>query len=518
MNRVALYCRLSEEDRCKASSAEDSNSIKNQKALLLQYAAKNHWDVYDIYSDDDYGGADRTRPAFNRMIADAQAHKFDIILCKSQSRFSREVEVIEKYLHRLFPLWGIRFLSLIDHSDSMNEENHILRQMNSIMDEKYLSDLSKNIRTVLTCRRKAGFHIGSFAPYGYQKDPDQKGHLLIDAEAAAIVQEIFTLFAQGCGKTAIARLLNDNGIPNPTEYKRLQGLHYQQPKQKNSTLWSYSAIAGILKNECYIGNMVQGKYGSVSYKTKQNKPRPKEDWYRVEGTHQAIIEKGLWEQVQKMLVEKAKPFSCGTLGLFARKARCAACGYTLRSTKSHGRYYLQCPNRHISKNACVGAFLSVKRLEQLVLAEWNTLSALYLNTEELEKKLDVCSNLEQQKNNLQKTLLAYRKKTETIQKAIRSLYLDKIQGILSDETYLDFFQQFSAEKQQLETQIQATEQKIQALEEHLSHGDNRRAILEKYLPLSHLTREMVEILVDYVVVGKRIPGTRDVPIEIHWNF
>ena len=324
--RAAIYCRLSEEDKGKGSAENDSNSIQNQRALLTEYAHSHGWEIYEIYIDDDYSGADRSRPAFKRMLHAAEEKRFDIILCKTQSRFSRELEVVERYINRLLPQWGIRFLSLVDNADSANEDNLLLRQINGIMDEHYLAELSKNIRSVLTHRRKSGFHIGSFALYGYKKNPDRRGHLLIDEEAAAVVREVFTLFSQGYGKTAIARMLNERGIPNPTEYKRLQGIRYRQPKGKGSTLWKYFAISNMLTNEIYIGNMVQGKYGSISYKTKQNKPRPKEEWIRTEGTHEPIIEQELWERVQKMLAERAKPFPSGTIGLFARKARCAECG------------------------------------------------------------------------------------------------------------------------------------------------------------------------------------------------
>ena len=334
--RAAIYCRLSEEDKGKGSAENDSNSIQNQRALLTEYAHSHGWEIYEIYIDDDYSGADRSRPAFKRMLHAAEEKRFDIILCKTQSRFSRELEVVERYINRLLPQWGIRFLSLVDNADSANEDNLLLRQINGIMDEHYLAELSKNIRSVLTHRRKNGFHIGSFALYGYRKNPDRRGHLLIDEEAAAVVREVFTLFSQGYGKTAIARMLNERGIPNPTEYKRLQGIRYRQPKGKGSTLWKYFAISNMLTNEIYIGNMVQGKYGSVSYKTKQNKPRPKEEWIRTEGTHEPIIEQELWERVQKMLAERAKPFPSGAIGLFARKARCAECGYTLRSSKTKG--------------------------------------------------------------------------------------------------------------------------------------------------------------------------------------
>lgn len=275
MEKAAIYCRLSEEDHSKKHKTEDSGSIRNQKALLLEYSIRQGWEVYDIYSDDNYTGSDRNRPEFTRLLNDAKAHRFDIILCKSQSRFTRELELVEKYINGLFPLWRIRFVSLVDNADTANRGNKKSRQINGLVNEWYLEDMSENIRSVLTNRRKSGFHIGAFALYGYKKDPEQKGHLLVDAEAAATVREIFTLFSQGYGKTAIARMLNDRGIPNPTEYKRLHGLRYQQPKRKNSTLWKYSAISDMLTNEMYIGNMVQGKYGSVSFKTKQNKPRPR---------------------------------------------------------------------------------------------------------------------------------------------------------------------------------------------------------------------------------------------------
>ena len=359
MPKAAIYCRLSEEDRNKRSETDDSSSIQNQKSMLLQYALAQGWEVYSLYSDDDYTGSDRNRPEFQRLLRDAEQRKFDIVLCKTQSRFTRELELVEKYIHGLFPVWGIRFVSIVDNADTANKGNKKSRQINGLVNEWYLEDMSENIRSVLTNRRQNGFHIGAFALYGYKKDPERKGRLIIDEEAAAIVREVFTLFSQGHGKTAIARTLNDRGVPNPTEYKRLHGLRYRQPGQKNSTLWKYCTISDLLVNEIYIGNMVQGRYGSVSYKSKQNRPRPKSRWYRVEGTHEAIIDRGLWERVQAMIAQRAKPFETGNIGLFARKVRCAGCGYAMRSSQNRGRYYLQCSTRHVSKDACAGAFISV---------------------------------------------------------------------------------------------------------------------------------------------------------------
>ncbi len=516
--KAAIYCRLSEEDRNKQNETDDSGSIKNQKAMLVGYAMEKGWEIYNIYSDDDYTGADRRRPEFNRLLNDAEQHKFDIVLCKTQSRFTRELELVEKYIHGLFPFWGIRFVSIVDNADTANKGNKKSRQINGLVNEWYLEDMSDNIKSVLTNRRQNGFHIGAFALYGYKKDPDQKGHLIIDEEAAAVVREVFTLYAQGYGKTAIARMLNDRGIPNPTEYKRLHGLRYQQPKTKNSTLWKYFAISDMLTNEMYIGNMVQGKYGSVSYKTKENKPRPKELWYRVEGTHEPIIDMDLWNRVQRLIAEKAKPFNVGTVGLFARKARCAYCGYVMRSSKKGEERYLKCPEHHVSKDSCIGSFISVDKLERMVIDEINRLSAEYLDKDELAQKAEFCNSLSEQRQSLLTELAAYEKKLAEYAKGLRELYMDKVSGVVSADDFAILSKDMTAQKERLEKAIACTKNEISAVDGKIKAGDNRRELIEQYTNLTRLSRDIVEVMIDYISVGRRIPGTRDVPIEIHWNF
>ena len=386
------------------------------------------------------------------------------------------------------------------------------------MNEWYLEDMSENIKSVLTDRRKNGHHIGAFALYGYKKDPDIKGHLLVDEEAARVVREVFTLFSKGYGKTAIARMLNDRGIPNPTEYKRQKGLRYKQPEGRNSTLWKYFNISDMLANEMYIGNMVQGKYGSVSYKTKQNKPRPKDQWYRVEGTHEPVIDRELWDRVQVMLEQRAKPFIVGTIGLFARKARCMNCGYVMASQKSRGKYYLRCSSRHVAQNACIGSFISVDKLERAVLDELNQLSEAYLDKDELERNVIFHNNLIEKKEALECQIATYQKRIAEYTKGIRELYLDKVRGILSEQDYLDLSKDFSKEKERLETLVTDIRNRLEVIERKMITGDNRRQMIEQYIDMEHLDREMVEKLIDYIQIGKKDPVTKEIPIEIHWNF
>ena len=211
--RAAIYCRLSKEDRVTNGESE---SIQNQKSMLIQYAIEKGLDIYQIYSDEDYSGVDRSRPAFNAMIQDASEHKFDVVIAKTQSRFTRDMELVERYLHGKFPEWGIRFIAVVDHADTADQYNKKARQINGLINEWYLEDLSENVRSVMRHKQLTGQFIGSFAPYGYAKDPNDHNHLVIDPEAAVVVRRIFQMAIQGHGYRSIVSTLNSEGVPNPT--------------------------------------------------------------------------------------------------------------------------------------------------------------------------------------------------------------------------------------------------------------------------------------------------------------
>ena len=259
--KAAIYCRLSKEDEYKIGESE---SIQNQKSMLLQYALENGFEIYQIYSDEDYSGIDRNRPAFNSMLQAASEHQFDVVLAKTQSRFTRDMELVEKYLHGKFVEWGIRFIAVVDHVDTNDTANKKSRQINGLINEWYLEDLSTNVRSVLDHKRKEGLFIGSFARYGYCKDPNAKGKLIIDPEAADVVRRIFSMALNGIGAHKIARILNDEKIPSPTAYKQLHGIHYRSAlKNTNAALWSSPTVYQILHDPLYIGNTgMHGKYAS----------------------------------------------------------------------------------------------------------------------------------------------------------------------------------------------------------------------------------------------------------------
>ncbi len=520
-NIVGIYNRLSEEDKNKLSKEEESRSIQNQKSMLVSYAISQGWEIYNIYSDDDYKGSDRTRPAFNQLLRDAEAGKFNIVLCKSQARFTRELEMVEKIIHGQFVEWGIRFVGYADNADTANKGNKKSRQINGLVNEWYLEDLSDNIKTVLTDHRKKGMHIGAFALYGYKKDPDKKGHLIPDPEAAAVVKEVFEMYAAGMGRTAIARLLNERNIPNPTEYKRRQGLRYKGTDKKYGTFWKYFAITDMLANEMYIGNMIQGKYENPTYKSKHSKPVPPERWIRVEGTHEPIISRELWEKVQQRIKERTKPMCNGNVGIFAGKTKCMYCKYTLSSQKNHDFYYLRCPSRYYSSTACKGAHISSNLLEEAVLKELNVIISKYFDSSSAERKIILHRNFSEKKSMLKSEIRTFSSKIDELNKALKSLYLDKVKGLITDAQYFDYKNSFQEDILTYQKRIADLEEKLCIIEQTMQESRTKAEILQEYRNVQKLDRLTVEKLIDYIEVGRlehKVHRNDLPPIVIHWKF
>ncbi len=515
--KVAIYCRLSAEDRDKTSAEDDSESIQNQKAMLIKYASKNGWTIYDIYSDDDYAGTDRRRPEFNRLIKDANDRKFDIVLCKSQSRFTRELELVEKYINGLFPRIGIRFVSLVDSADSANKGNKKARQINGLVNEWFLEELSENIKSVKTSQRMRGYHIGSFAPYGYSKDPDEKGHLIIDPQAADVVRLIYKLYLEGKGKQVIARILNESGIPNPTEYKRQHGMH-RNKKVNSSTLWSYFTITNILTNEVYIGNMIQGKSGVADFKTQEKVTYAPDQWIIVNGTHEPIIDPHTWDKVQAMVAIKATSGQKQPEGIFARKVRCIHCGSRMHAVKNGNKRAFKCGRHAIAHDACVGAYISLPKLERIVVAELRVLSQELLDEEALEEGINPLPELEVLKKQIEADIGSLEYEIEANRTAIRSLYMSKVRGGIEEQDYIEQAIQISEEKTFMEKKIAELREQIEQIEHTMATYQNRKLLVRQYVDTRTLSKEMVSVLIDHILVGHRDPVTKETPVEIHWNF
>ncbi len=519
--KVAIYCRLSEEDRFKAKEGDDSCSIKNQKAMLAQYCVAKGWEIYKIYSDDDFTGSDRKRPAFNELLNDAENKKFNIVLCKTQSRFTRELELVEKYINYLFPVWGIRFISIVDNADTDVKGNKKSRQINGLVNEWYLEDMSENIKAVLTNRRQNGFFIGAFAPYGYKKDPNQKGHLIIDERAAEVVKLIYDLYLSGKGRTAIARELNNRHIPTPTDYKIANGERYKNNHTAtHDHLWRYFMISNVLTNETYIGNLVQNKAHSISYKTKIIKPTKKNEWIRVEGTHEPIIDKETWLKAQNILNSRSKPtFNSDFQNIFSSKVKCGLCGANMKISKmTDGRRYLRCGARYYAPESCKGTNLRYKVLYDTVLQEFQEIVRKYADENTINSELELEDNLEKKRLTINTEIKEVEKKINDNTLCMKNLYLDKVKSIIDEETYKSLNEDFVKDRNKLTKERQRLIGLLNEVENDIKNKRTKLNIIKDYLNIQELTFDFVQTFIDKIEVYEKPAASREYNFKIFWNF
>lgn len=505
-NRAALYCRLSREDAEK--HGDESESIQNQKAMLLDYAQSKGWEIHDVYCDEDYSGADKARPAFNRLIAEAREGRFDIVLCKTQSRFTRDMELVEKYIHGLFPLWGIRFIAIVDNADTNIRGNKKARQINGLVSQWYLEDLSENIRAVFDMKRHSGQYIGSFPAYGYRKDPENHNHLLVDAQAAETVREIYRMCLAGLGRQRIAALLNQRGIPNPTLYKQRQGLAYINGGQRDDRyLWNRTSVGRILKNPIYTGDMVQGVRKKASYKSKKLLTVPPEQWVVVPNTHEAIVDRDTFAAVRRMLESRTRSDGNGAVHPLAGKVRCMDCGSVMmkysNTYKEKRRSYLRC--KLCAQHLCTSHAIRLDLLEQHVGA----LLKGHLSRSDAQELARRIRAAPKKGETAKKELARIQSEIARRERAAQALYLDKVEGLISPE-------QFSRLNSAYLEEIKALERRRDALERRPEAAPP--AQMARLLEFDAPPRALAVLMIKSVEIGERDPNTGRQAVRVAWNF
>lgn len=527
MEKVGVYCRLSEEDRDKVNKNDDSDSIVNQRSMCLKYAKQNGWNIVDIYSDDDFSGAGTYRPDFERLINDCKNGKINLVLCKSQSRFSRDLSVVELYLHNKFIEWGVRFVSIIDNADTSNEANKKSRQINGLINEWYLDDLSRNIRKSLKNKREDGLFMGSFAPYGYDRSEQDYHKLIVDPVAAEVVKKIFQMYKEGNGYHKICKYLNDNNIPSRAIYKRQKGSRFVSNSCNYDTvMWNPDTIAQMLRNEVYIGNLVQGKKTYVSYKNHKAKRVPKKDWTRIENTHEAIIDKETWNEVQTILGKHYKPINTGEVHYLSRKVYCTCCGRAfLRSVchvKEGKRVYLQCRSYRKGIDCENSKAIRLDKLEEILVNSINDLLDNYYDKNDLKKLYE--TNRKIVKNNdteiyaLEKELANLTKKINNNKAYYRKLFEEKVNATISEDLFKIMAKDYLSEIENMSQRIETINNQISSIKAVSEDKERATNILKKYRHIKELNREIVNEFIDKVYIGKIDNETKIRDIEIEWNF
>ena len=530
IEKVGVYCRLSDEDRDKINKTDDSDSIVNQRSMCLKYACQFDWNVVDIYSDDDFSGAGTFRPDFERLIKDCESGKINLVLCKSQSRFSRDMGVIEYYLHNKFLEWGVRFVSIVDNADTSIEANKKSRQINGLINEWYLDDLSQNIKKSLRNKREDGLFMGSFAPYGYDRSEEDYHKLVIDPVAAEVVKKIFKMYADGYGYHRICEYLNNNNILPRSVYKKQKGSKFVCSNCDLETVrWNPDTVAQILRNEVYIGNLVQGKTTYVSYKNHKKKSVSANEWCRTLNTHEPIIDMEIWNKVQSILGTHYKVTKTGQINYFTRKVYCSCCGkafmrnvYNVKSEKTGQRAYMQCKGNkkfHICDN---NKSIRMDKLEEILLNAINDLLDNYYDRNDLKKLYEIRQEQDTDNNNL---VNALKKEKEDLNKKIsnnktyyRNLFEEKAKGVISEDMFQMMSKDYFNEIENMMKRIEIIDKQIEELKVDKKEKKQADDILKKYKHIKKLNKVILDEFIDKVYIGELDKETNTRNIEIEWNF
>jgi len=505
--KAAEYLRISREDGDK----EESDSIGSQKDITHEYIELNDDIAFvDEYIDDGWSGTNFMRPDFERMMADIKSGAVNCIIVKDLSRLGRNYILVGQYLEMIFPLLNIRFISVVDHIDSVKDPssiNNALVSFKNVMNDEYCRDISNKIRASLDRKRGKGEFIGSFASYGYLKDPEDHHHLVVDPVAAEVVKNIFQWFLSGMSIIGIAKKLNQLGVPNPTMYKRQLGFNYRHPSGEICDgLWPDSSVKRILKNRMYTGDMVQNKTKIKSYKVQVCTNVPEENWIVVPDTHEAIISREDFETVQQLLRRDTRTApGVSHVSIFGGYIRCADCRRAMGKKRVvqpyKNYYYFVCQTfRKGDKEACTKHTIREEKLYQAVLTTVQSQIQLAVSMDEVLQEFKK-NNIKAQKSSRLDAMLDMKKQEHAkISQFKIDLYPDWKAGIISKSEYLSLKEKFDRQLEQIEHAIASIKDEIRQYQEVTSVENQFIKHFMKYRNITELTREVIVELIEMIYV------------------
>lgn len=508
--KVAIYLRLSKEDddlSCSSGAKSESNSISNQRKLIYDFM-KSHpeLELYDEYKDDGKSGSNFDRAEFQRMMKDIEAGKVNCVVVKDQSRFGRDYIDVGKYKEKIFPKLGVRFITINEGYDSLSatSSDDLAFTINSFVYDFYIRDISTKIRTNLTAKKQNGEYAGAFVAYGYVKDSNDKSKLVVDQFAADVVRDIFRWKIEGLSPQNIAVRLNELGIPSPAEYKKLSGSNYKTSFQTSSkAVWSHVSVRRILKNEIYLGVMIQGKRTTPNYKTKTVVTKAESEWLRVEGTHEAIISVRDFELVQELLRDDTHCRAGDvTVPVYAGRIYCGDCGAAaVRKTVSYaGRryvYYVCNANKH-DKTVCSRHSIREDILGQVIYQTVRHQIDLLLD---VDKALRQFENLSWEKHKLKQLDASIEIQEEVVRKnnTLRlGIYEDLRAGLLDRSEYESLKKELAERINEATAAIEKLNKEKREILDGVSKQQSWVEQFRQYENVTELTRPMVIHLIERI--------------------
>lgn len=524
---TALYCRLSQEDENKG----DSNSIQNQRAILEKYAKDNGFENIQIFVDDGYSGVSFNRPDFQRLLEMMEQGKVSTLITKDLSRLGRNYIEVGNYTEILFPRWNVRYIAVNDNYDSLYSEGNEFAPFKNLFNEWFARDTSKKIRAVVKAKAERGERVSTQIPYGYKKDPDVKGHLLIDEETAPIVRRIFELCAQGMGPTNIGNVLRNEKIFKPTIRRyHEQGIYGTVTDTDKPYGWTAETIGRILKNEVYLGHTINCRTRVISYKDKRQVDVPKNEQYRFENTHEAIIDQETWDAVQKVREGKRRRNNMGAIDKYSGLLYCADCGSKLYFVRGKSikpsDYNFICSRyrKHIGEQLCTAHRIREVALDEIILEEIRRISYYArTKTREFVEFINKKSSSENRRELTAKTneLAKLEKRNAELNTLFKRLYEDNVLGKITNEQFRMLSDGYNAEQRTIADQIPILQKQIEDLKASSTNVERFVTISNKYTDLQDLTPEILRTFVDKIVIHERTEKwakTAEQQIDIYFRY
>ena len=506
---TALYCRLSQEDELKG----DSNSIQNQRAILEKYAKDNGFENIEVFVDDGYSGVSFNRPDFQRLLEMMEQGKVAVLITKDLSRLGRNYIEVGQYTEMLFPRWDVRYIAVNDNYDSLYSEGNELAPFKNLFNEWYARDTSKKIRAVVKAKAERGERVGTVVPYGYRKDPDVKGHLLVNEDTAPVVRLIFSLCAEGKGPKVIANILREKQILKPTAYRyQTSGKYGATTDTEDIYGWNDRTVAGILDNEIYLGHTINCRTTVVSYKDKRKKDIPESEWYRFENTHEAIIDKVTWDIARKVREGKRRRTNMGDVDKYSGLLYCADCGsklYFVRGTTiKREAYNFICSRyrKHMGHELCTPHTIREMALDEIVLEEIRSVTYYArANTAQFVNFIQKKSSAEsrQELNAKAAELGRLEKRNGELNALFKRLYEDHVLGKVTSEQFRMLSEGYNEEQRTIQEEIPKLRKAIEDLKASATNVERFLEIVRKYTDIKELTPEILRTFISKIVIHER---------------
>ena len=523
LKKTALYCRLSQDDGLEG----DSNSIQNQKNILQKFAEDHHFPNPCFYVDDGFSGGNFQRPAFQQMISDMENGEIGIIVTKDLSRLGRNQLHTGLYIEERFPMFGVRYIAINDNVDTDSSESNDLMPFKNLFNEWFIRDTSRKIRAVLKAKAERGERLGTRAPYGYIKDPETK-KLAVDDEAAAIVRRIFAMCASGNGPSQIARILKKEQVLTPTMYAYTRyGMNHTCLDTAHPYNWFDSAIANLLENEIYLGNTVNMKYSTKSYKDKRRVEHSREECLVFKDTHPALITQEVWDIVQRVRKNRRRPTKMEEQNKYSGLVFCADCGSNMvlhrARTMSASYNHFTCRTYKKDGESCTGHYIRECVLDEVVLEDLRRVTAMARERpEEFAAYIGSRQSAEIQREirRQEKELAAMRKRKAELDAIFKKLYEDSVLSRITTEQFQMLSSSYTEEQNQIAAGIPQKEADIQRLRETVSGTDGFLDKAKRYMDITELTPELLRLFIEKIVVHeKEVKWSKHAPqtVEIYYN-